>query len=314
MRSRANSRTTNRVMTGETTGDSARGKRSGGVRADGAPRARRGSALVMVVGTLALIAVIAAFYVTLGQAAARVSRGVERGAEVDDIERQVAQYIASIIADDRLAVYPETITNDEQLIGARYLADNSLSLLALDGPDRQRFIREATDYPYTDFTKISIVSQETVQGSVWEAYGNKPRNLAGNPQDVVEQFRFRPAGDDRYMLDLRGALDTLTLSTQEDALADRRTGSDPWLAASLPTFTGRLEFGTQSQFSHDDRVYSREAGGFANILMRNETVVSALSGGVENRDAYPELYYLDNRDWAQISNLSADDLPENVRT
>ena len=68
----------------------------------GAPATRRGSALVLVVGTLAIIAVIAALYVTLGQADTRVSRGVERGGEIEDVERQVAQYIAKIVADERM--------------------------------------------------------------------------------------------------------------------------------------------------------------------------------------------------------------------
>ena len=277
-------------------------------RASGLPGGRRGSALVLVVGTLALIAVIAAFYITLGQADTRVSRGVERGAELEDIERQVAQYIAKVVGDDRLAVQVETITNDEADIGPRFDAANMPTTLGLDAPDRQRFIREATDYPYTDFTKISIVDAVSV-ANAWTQYGNKPASLSGSPDDVVERFRFRASGDEPYMLDLRLGFDSINFSGSPDALADRRTASDPWLSSSEPTFTGRLEFSNASL--HDSRAYSLDAGQSTGAFQRNETVRTA-AGGTVSLTAYPELYYLDNRDWAQITNLAPDGLSVNL--
>ena len=249
--------------------------------------ARRGSALIIVVGTLALIAVIAAFYVTLGQADTRVSRGVEQGGAIDNVERQVAQHIMGIVGADRLSMAIDTVTNNED-----WVVDPALG--SASETDRQQFIREATDYPYTDYTKISIITDDPALRFVPGDYLNKSLAFSGNPSDAVERYRFRPAGDETTMLDLPAGLDSISIGPGDPAgLQDRRVGSDPWLASSEPTFTGRLEFSFGSPIGHDARSYS--------------FLASQQSGRSQ-----AELLYLDNRDLAQISNFAEDGLFVNL--
>ncbi|MBO6514292.1 MAG: hypothetical protein JJ974_10045, partial [Phycisphaerales bacterium] len=62
---------------------------------------RTGSALLIVVGTLALIAVFAAIYISIGQSDQRVARSVKNNVEVEDLRNNIANHIANIIAIDR---------------------------------------------------------------------------------------------------------------------------------------------------------------------------------------------------------------------
>src|SRR5262245_24293015 len=71
----------------------------------GMRHARRGSFLVMVVGTLALLAVVAIIYVTLGNQDVRTKAAAERHENLEEVPAQIRDYIASIIADDRLDTY-----------------------------------------------------------------------------------------------------------------------------------------------------------------------------------------------------------------
>jgi hypothetical protein len=255
---------------------------------------RRGSALIIVIGTLALVAVFAAFYVTLGQADTRVSATVERTSELDAVEGQIADYIASVVAADRLAVYPDTITNDEDLVGGRVLQDGDPPQSATEA-DRQRFVREATDYPYTDYLyKSMIVAGNAAIGEGGLSFDpSRYASIPGvfnttNLDDAVERFRFRPAGDHPVMLDKVG--DSITLRREDDALRDFRVASDPWLASAEPEFTGR----TGSGLPIDRRLFSENALQLAGLGFQEE------------------YHYLDNRDWRQISNLAPDGLSVNL--
>jgi hypothetical protein len=65
---------------------------------------RRGSFLVIVVGTLALLSVLAILYVTVGRQDLRAKAALEKRTDLDDVPRQIANYIANdIIARDALA-------------------------------------------------------------------------------------------------------------------------------------------------------------------------------------------------------------------
>lgn len=268
---------------------------------EGAGRGRRGSALIITVGTLALIAVIAAFYVTLGQADSRVSEGVERSASVRSIEAQVAEYIARIPAIDRTAATIETLSPNEDDVGGGF--DSSGNPIVADSADRQRFVREATDYPFTDLTMKSIFVDGNAPGEsgmqfVGRNYANTPdvfdaSNLL-SIANAAELYRFRPAGEHTTMLDADGSL---SLSNNAEMLRDYRVASDPWLAASEPTFTGLGNpDNNTSTLPAERRIFSADA------LSRSNVPNQRLD----------ELTYLDNRDWAQISNLAPDGLSINL--
>lgn len=111
----------------------------------GVSRDRRGTFLVMVIGTLALLAVIAVAHFAIGQSDRRASGALTRADAKGDIPSQFASYVKQIISDD--------------LFTRRYEDTNALipnNELAF----RARAIRVASDIPMTDWrtTSVSLVT------------------------------------------------------------------------------------------------------------------------------------------------------------
>ncbi|QOJ01614.1 MAG: hypothetical protein HRU70_14440 [Phycisphaeraceae bacterium] len=132
----------------------------GGVRvllaAVGAPagvsRTRRGTFLILVVGTLALLAVITLIHFAVGQADRRTSTSLVRADRLEQVPDLVRDYIAQIIADDVVVRVPEDM--NDQLPA-----------------ERRRFRRESWDYPWTDWRYDSSDARETLgQGLANPAY------------------------------------------------------------------------------------------------------------------------------------------------
>ncbi len=103
------------------------------------PRARRGSFLVLVVGTLAVLSVFAIIYVTIGNQDARLQSSVARRASAADVPVQVRDYVGSIIANDTLSTWYD----DNRFVQAA--PNNTTPVLW----------REAMDYPFTGFDRRS---------------------------------------------------------------------------------------------------------------------------------------------------------------
>jgi hypothetical protein len=196
----------------------------------GAPAAmaksRRGSFLVLVVGTLALLSVITLVYVTLGNQDTRTQVAVAKRDRLDQVPLQVSEYISGIIAEDAIAT---------QYSGApEGTPPNSLV----------RLERETTDYPGTLFDYRSGTAVNSVL----------PAPLPLPPQGVY-RLPFSPSG-----------------SAPSDASNLRVNAmpfwpaSDPWLAATSPTF------------------------------------LDAAGAGPTD----PTRTYIDARDWSQISNINPD--------
>ncbi len=77
----------------------------------GAYRAsRRGSFLVLVVGTLALMSVFAVVYIAIGRTDTGAAVGVQRNAIRDNVPQQLADHIGGILSDD---VFARTFAGDE---------------------------------------------------------------------------------------------------------------------------------------------------------------------------------------------------------
>ncbi len=91
---------------------------------------RRGSALLIVIGTLALIAVFAAIYITIGQGDRRAAATVRSRNDAQNLQNTYAEYIAGVIASDRVDVFTQ------------HQDDGALVFLN----------REITDAPFTDWT------------------------------------------------------------------------------------------------------------------------------------------------------------------
>lgn len=143
----------------------------------GVERSRRGSFLVLVVATLALMSVFAIIYVTVGKTDAGTKRGLQIGEKREDVPNQIADHIATIIGDDVFATLN----------------------LGVDGKGQPFNIRESSDIPGVNW---AMVSDKSGPSETW----------------------FEPVG-------------TYT-SQWTGSGADPRTGSDPFLASSEPTYLG----------------------------------------------------------------------------
>lgn len=102
-------------------------------------QARPGSALLIVIGTLALIAVFAAIYITIGQGDRRAAATVRQRNNAQEIESAIAGHIAGVIARDRLDVFTQHLDASGTSV-AHY--------------------REITDAPFTDWTVRSESNNE----------------------------------------------------------------------------------------------------------------------------------------------------------
>jgi hypothetical protein len=97
----------------------------------GTPHSRRGSVLVLVVGVLALLAIIIVVYTSVGQADVRGGRALVNQARLDDQSRAMSEHIRSIVGEDATAVRVQRV----------YTGQGAPSYYA---------VRETVDYPYTD--------------------------------------------------------------------------------------------------------------------------------------------------------------------
>lgn len=194
---------------------------------------RRGSALLIVIGTLALVAVFAAVYISIGRTDRRAANALKTRSEQRDLAVQAGDYFADVIARDRLDMFVQYDVNG--------LPFGS---------------REVTDALYTDWTRRSEVALGTAS---------------------AEATLFTPWGGPYRM-------DGLTATT------DFRVASDPWLAATTPTFLGFP--GVTSSLGVNERPFS--------------------SGQNLSPKAPNAWNYLDDRDWLQISNFAPDGRPVNL--
>ncbi|HRQ73011.1 MAG TPA: hypothetical protein PLU35_08290 [Phycisphaerales bacterium] len=143
----------------------------------GAGPSRRGSFLIMVVGVLALLAVVTILYAAIGRSDRQISAAVVKNDERHSVPEQVRDYLAGVIAADTFSTY----------FAGEY---------AENGAPLQR--REAWDYPSSPF------------------FVTNPNTGAMVP---VTTLNFSPTG----LINLGGGLIV-------------GSGTDPWLAASEPTF------------------------------------------------------------------------------
>ncbi|MHA7814010.1 MAG: hypothetical protein ACX94C_11530 [Phycisphaerales bacterium] len=192
----------------------------------------RGSALLIVIGTLALVAVFAAVYVSIGRTDRRAAQAFRTDLEQRETSLRAGEYLAGVIGSDRLDAFVQYDVNGDPI--AR---------------------REVTDVTYTDW---SLRSEAQI----------------GN--DAEEALLFTPTGRPFRM-------DGLGPDT------DFRVPSDPWLAATTPTYLGDPG---DPQTGTDMRQFSR-----------------ALPFTYTHPNAG---LYLEHRDWLQISNFAPDGRPVNL--
>jgi hypothetical protein len=118
----------------------------------GVSRTRRGTFMVVVIGTLALLAVIAIAHFAIGQTDRRTSASLQRSTRVDDVPRQFADYVSNVVTRDLFAVVHEDV-ND--LIAPSLNANSDY---------QQRLVqrREVDDRPSVDWRVRSNDIRETL--------------------------------------------------------------------------------------------------------------------------------------------------------
>lgn len=114
------------------------------------PGARRGSALIIVIGTLALISVFAAIYISVGQSDRRSAATVRARADLGELTGAYADHVARVVADDRLDAVMQFATHDRRFQAPR---------------------RVTTDAPYTDWT---MRSESDEAWNLFSAVGGVP--------------------------------------------------------------------------------------------------------------------------------------------
>lgn len=175
---------------------------------------RRGSVLVLVLGTLALMSVLAVLFAAVGRSDKRTAAAADRrklhyGPSEATVPNQVRDYIAGVIAADALA----TFASPEDLSPA--------------GLVRYGIRRETIDFPSTDAAMLSSPQ-----------LGAPVRGDPVVPLGQVNDRRFRPEGS-------FPALTTFEVSGTLPANDPRRdpvnllrlswrSASDPWLATDQP--------------------------------------------------------------------------------
>jgi len=112
---------------------------SAGVRGD-----RRGTFMVVVIGTLALLAVIAIAHFAVGQADRRASASLARSDRLADVPQLFAQYVTDVMAQDLFLRTPEEVN------------------AFIPNVNRRLFRREAFDIPSTDWRSLSTVTEQQV--------------------------------------------------------------------------------------------------------------------------------------------------------
>lgn len=102
---------------------------------------RRGSFLVLVVGTLALLSVAAILYVAIGNRDIRTKAAIQKRERLDDVPERFASYVAEkIIAADALATFYDA---------------SAVTAFDSSGREIPVLMREAMDYPSIDYARRS---------------------------------------------------------------------------------------------------------------------------------------------------------------
>jgi len=126
---------------------------------------RRGSAILIVVGTLALIAVFAAIYISVGQSDQRVADSISNRNEINANADTVATHILGVLRDDRLDFFTQHTENNTTVFN----------------------VPELTDAPYTDWMMLSE------SNNFWERYNPSGRHsLQGNSADTDNRVASDP--------------------------------------------------------------------------------------------------------------------------
>ncbi|MCA9273836.1 MAG: hypothetical protein KDA31_12430 [Phycisphaerales bacterium] len=176
-------------------------------KAAGVGASRRGTVLLLVLGSLALVLILAVVYAAIGKGDRRTARTTnERKSAVDNINA-IADYIGDVLAIDVFNVVPEVT--------------DSTALADIFNTTTPIMRRENVDMPVTDYFFTSVPSELTG---------------VGNNQNLANLMRFHPDGG--HSADILWDDFASDVSAFNIFDVDPRTASDPFLASTRPVDLG----------------------------------------------------------------------------
>ena len=180
--------------------------------ASGAPVVvhRRGTVLVLVLGILALMAIIVVVYTTIGQGDRRATAALIRSSKIDDQSTAISDYISRIIGKD-------TFKGQFAYDGA-YLGSSPTGVIPGNSSE-PRFIRAATTAPSVLPVAMSV----------------NPTLLPGG--DRTTRSNLVASNMWPFLLfNVEGSVRIPWIDATTDTRADPRYATTPWLASSEPTW------------------------------------------------------------------------------
>lgn len=217
---------------------------------------RRGTVLLLVLGSLALVLILAVVYAAIGKGDRRTARETQVRKETVSHIDGIGGHILDVIGIDIFNAVPEVTDAD------------AISILGINGPIVRR---EAVDLPVTDFFFHSVPSE--IPGFP---------NSTNPDVNLIHALRFRPDGGHAPEVVWNERVSIAESTTLEDILGpniDIRIASDPFLAAtrpvdlggndldlaSVPPYLRALDWAQISNFAPDGRFvnlyYLREGSG-----------------------------------------------------
>jgi hypothetical protein len=189
------------------------------------PGTRHGSVLVLVIGVLALLAIVIVVYTTIGQADVRAGRTVVTKTAADEQARAVGRYIAQIIGDDATKTFNES--------------DVATGVT--------RVVRQPWDYPSTDPALLSArpgvggVPGGTIPDAEWRARRFNPVGASRHAWVAVGQLSPDPRTPSDPWL---ASTEPVWLNSAGRLLTDAQTPNlalwhNDWLNLSLIAPDGR---------------------------------------------------------------------------
>ncbi|MEM9065093.1 MAG: hypothetical protein AAGB51_06340 [Planctomycetota bacterium] len=133
---------------------------------------RRGSFLIFVVATLALLSVVVVTYVGIGTTDRRFAESVVRTRVADDVPEDFANYIGQVIGNDKLDVTP---------VGGEIITGAGIDVL---------YERERTDYPSTDPDARAILRNSAIPANPYVPTGTGGTDpwLASTEPSIIGQL------------------------------------------------------------------------------------------------------------------------------
>lgn len=179
----------------------------------GASRHERGTVLLMVVGVLALLAIIGVVYATIGRADRSASVTVQRQQRITDQSEEIAAYVAKVIGDATFARYVER-------------TEGVHTSIAGDVPWKYR--TRGYTYPWTDehFLSVTPADYATANNA---PYSQALPALAGAQGPATWYSKFSPTGDNVDPWQGAAITDAGAVTTR-----DPRNHGDPYLAVLEP--------------------------------------------------------------------------------